>query len=205
MDYSQLALTEKVTEVISALEKNGITSEFVENAKAAKERVLSLIPDGSEVLTMTSVTLEQTGIAEAINTSPDYTSIRNKLNALDREKDSLEMQKLGSAPEWVIGSVHAVTEEGHILIASNTGSQLPAYSYGSAHVIWVVSTKKIVANFEDGMKRINEYIVPQETERGKKAYSYPDFKTNVSKLLLVSRETTPNRIHIIFVNEALGF
>jgi len=39
------------------------------------------------------------------------------------------MKRLGSAPEWVIGSIQALTEDGKVLMASNSGSQIPAYVY----------------------------------------------------------------------------
>lgn len=205
MDFSKLAPKANVTKIIETLSQANITAELVENAEAAKETVLKMIPQGAEVMTMTSVTLDEAGISEAVNTSGNYQSVRNQLNSLDRKTDSLKMQKIGAAPEWVIGSVHAVTEDGEVVIASNTGSQLPAYVYGAAHVIWVVSTKKIVKNLDEAIKRIKEFIIPLENKRGEAAYGVPGFKTNVSKLLIVSREVVPNRIHIVFVNEELGF
>ncbi len=205
MDFSKLAPKETVNLVIATLAKGNITADLVETKDEAKAKVLSLIPQGAEVFTMTSVTLSQTGIDAEINDSGKFNSVRDRLNQLDRKTDSLKMQKIGSAPEWAVGSVHAVTEDGQVVIASNTGSQLPAYAYGAAHVIWVVSTKKIVKNLSEAMKRIQEYIVPQENERGKMAYGMPNFKTNVSKLLIVNKEVVPDRIYIVFVNEELGY
>jgi len=206
MTYTQLASKETVEKVIQNLKENGISGELVETKADAKTKVLSMIPKGSEVMTMTSVTLTQSGIEEEINTSGKYTSVKQKLQKMNRETDSREMQKIGAAPEWAIGSVHAITENGHVLIASNTGSQLPAYVYGAEHVIWVVSTKKIVKDVEDGMNRISEYILPLESARARKAYGLPeDWHSNISKLLIVNKEVKSGRIHIILVNEDLGF
>lgn len=205
MDFSKIPSAETVNKTIEVLKQNGITAEVVATGEEAKEKVSSLIPKGAEVMTMTSITLEQTGIAEEINNSGNYKSVRKKLETMDRKTQSLEMQRLGAAPEWTIGSVHAVTEDGKVLVASNTGSQLPAYSYGSARVLWVVGTQKIVKDVEEGMKRISEYIVPKESERARKAYNLPDFNTNISKLLIVNREVNHGRIHIVFVNQELGF
>lgn len=101
-----------------------------------------------------------------------------------------------------MGSVHAVTQDGHILIASNSGSQLPAYAYSAAHVIWVVGTQKIVKNIEEGMKRIYEYCLPLEDARAQKAYGVG---SAVNKLLIVNVEKVPGRITIILVKEKLGF
>ena len=205
MDFSKKAAKEIVNKTIEALAARGMTAEFVISKGEAKEKVLALIPQGAEVMTMTSITLEQTGIAEEINTSEKYTSVRKQLTTMDRKTHNREMQALGAAPDWAIGSVHAVTEGGEVLIASNTGSQLSAYVYGSVHVIWVVGVQKIVKNLDEGMQRINEYIVPKETQRAREAYNLPEFNTNVSKLVIVNKEISPGRIHIIFVDEALGF
>lgn len=205
MDYSKLAAKEQIIKTIEALGKNGISAELMETSDEAKAKILSLIPAGAEVLTMTSVSLDETGVTDAVNNSGKYDSVRNKLNAMNRETDTLKMQKLGAAPEWVVGSVHAVTENGEVIVVSNTGSQLPAYAYGSTHVIWVVGTQKMVKSIDDGMKRIREYIVPLESQRARKAYNMPEFNTNVSKVLIVNKEVNPKRIHIIFVNQKLGF
>lgn len=201
--WNTLATDESIKNTVAALEPNGITSLIVENKEAARKKILELIPQGAEVMTMTSVTLDTIGVTKDIDEGTQYTSVKQKLKGMDRKTQGHEMQQLGTAPEWAIGSVHAVTEDGHIMIASNTGSQLPAYAYGSAHVIWVVGTQKIVKNIDDGMKRIFEYVLPLESERAKKAYGTAG--SNVSKLLMINKEVVPNRLTIIFVKEMLGF
>lgn len=206
MSYTDLAQPAVIQSTIAALTKNGITAEVVNTKEEAKEKVLSLIPAGAEVMTMTSITLEQAGIAEALNESGKYDSLKKKFMSMDRETQGAEMQKMGAAPTWAVGSVHAVTESGKVVVVSNTGSQLPAYVYGSQHVIWVVSTKKITKSVDEAFDRIEKHIVPQETLRARQAYGLPDtFETFVSKSLVINREVNPTRLHIIFVNEDLGF
>jgi hypothetical protein len=122
--------------------------------------------------------------------------------ALSHDKDADRIRELRSTPDVIIGSVHAVTEDGQVLIASNTGSQLAPYSYSASKVIWVVGTHKIVKSFEEGIKRINEYIVPLEEEHMQKLYGRG---TNVSKLLVFNKEVAKDRVTLIFVNEVLGF
>lgn len=202
--WNQLADKQTTEKVVASLKANGIEAELVENGEQAKQRILEILPAGAEVMDMTSVTLDTTKIPQEINQSSKYNSVRNKLNRMDRKTQNLEMQKLGAAPEWTVGSVHAVTEDGHLLIASNTGSQLSAYADGSAHVIWVVGTQKIVKDTEQGLKRIYEYVLPLESERANKAYGITT-GSFVSKLLIVNREINPGRITVIFVNEVLGF
>ncbi len=98
--------------------------------------------------------------------------------------------------------MHAVTEDGKLIIASATGSQLPAYAYGSPKVIWVVGTQKIVKNLDEGMKRLYEHTFPLENERAKKAYGSGSF---VSKILMINKEFQKDRLNIVFVGEVVGF
>lgn len=202
--YTKLASTNEIETTIKALEANGIHAFDVDTAEEAKKEVLALLPKGVEVFTMTSVTLEETGIAKEINESGSYNSVRNKLNAMDRNTQKREMTKLGAAPEYTIGSVHAVTQDGKIIIASNTGSQLAAYVYGAGHVIWVVGAQKIVKNVDEGIKRIYDYVLPLESVRLNKAYNLTT-GSNVSKLLIVNKEVTPERITVIVVRQKIGF
>lgn len=206
MDYSKIASHEALKQTTEALTKNGFTVTTVDTQEQAKVEALKLIPAGAEVMNMTSVTLVQTGIVKEITESGKYQAVHTELKKMDRKTQSLQMQKLGAAPEYVIGSVSAVTQDGIVLIASNTGSQLPAYAYGSVHVIWLVGAQKIVSNLDAALKRIWDYVLPLETERAKKAYGLPEtWDSFPSKILMVNRENTAGRINIILVKEVLGF
>ncbi len=200
--WDKLADDKTINETVASLAANGVEAFVAQNKEEARNKVLELIPKGSEVMTMTSVTLDAIGIPTEINESEKYKSIRKKMASMDRKTQGLEMYKLGAAPEYAIGSVHALTKDGKLLIASNSGSQLPAYAYGASHVIWVVGAQKIVENVDEGMKRIYDYVLPLENERAKKAYGVGSF---VSKLLIINREISPNRLHVIIVKEKLGF
>lgn len=202
MDYSKPAGAEAIQRAITSLEQNGIEAELVSRAEI-KEKVLGLIPDGSEVLQATSVTLEELGIAEVINTSGKYDAIKPKLATMSREEQNREMQRLGAAPEFVVGSVHAVTEDGKVVIASNSGSQIPSYAYGADKVIWVVGTQKIVPDLDTAFDRIYKYTLPLESERAHKAYGVAG--SFVSKILIFNRETKPGRITLLFVDDSIGF
>lgn len=200
--WSKLPDKQTIDKTIEALAANGIEAQFVETVEEAKKKVFEILPQGAEVMNMTSVTLDTIGVAKEIVESGRYNSVRNKLNSMDRKTQNLEMQKMGAAPEFAVGSVHAVTEDGRLLVASNSGSQLPAYAYGSAHVIWVVGAQKIVKNTDEGIKRIYEYVLPLEDERAQKAYG---MGSGVSKLLIINKEKTPGRLTLVLVNEKLGF
>lgn len=200
MTWSKIPNNEVLEKTAKALSQNGIEVIIVENGKAAKEKVLELIPKSSEVTTMTSMTLETTGIAKEINESGRFNSARPKL--MDASTNPQEQHRLRVIPQYAIGSVHAVTENGQLLIASASGSQLPAYAYGAKKVILVVGAQKIVKNTKEGIKRIYEYTLPLEDKRALKAY---DMHSGVNKLLIINKEFLPNRITLVLVKEKLGF
>jgi L-lactate utilization protein LutC len=202
LKYEKLADDKTVEETVASLRANSIEAVVVETGNQAKEKVLSMIPKKAEVMTMSSQTLEQTGIDEAINKSSEYDAVKPKLWAMDRNTQARQMAKLGAAPDWVIGSVQAITKDGKIVIASNTGSQLSAEAYAGGKVIFVVSTKKIVEDLDEAMKRIYEYSFPKENERAKKVYGMP---SGVNKILIINKEVFPGRTTVILVKEDLGY
>lgn len=200
--FGRLADEERLEKTASALERNGIKAIIVDSGEEAKKKVLELIPEGSEVMSMTSTTTDSISLTKEIEESGRFVSVRKKLSSMDRNTQKAEMRRLGAAPEWAVGSAHAVTEDGQVLVASASGSQLPAYSYGSGKVIWVVGSQKIVKNLDEGLKRLHEYSLPYENERAKKVYG---MGSAVNKILTVSREFEPERITLILVKEKLGF
>lgn len=201
-DWNKLASKNVVEETIKSLKQRGIEASFVETGKDANSRVLELIPKGAKVLASTSRTLDSIGLSEELENSSEFKSVRKEFMALNHDKDKEQIRRLRSTPDVIVGSVHAVTKDGKVLIASNTGSQLAAYVYGAGKVIWVIGVQKIVENFDDATERIYKHVLPLESERLKGIYGVP---SNVSKLLVIDKEVEPERIKIIFVNEVLGF
>lgn len=200
MAYARLASDEQIERTVKALEANQIRVFVAANGQEARAKVLEIIPSGAEVFTSSSRTLDSLGIPAEIDQR--YDSVRVKLSKMDRATQGREMIKLGAVPEWMVGSVHAVTEDGTVVIASNTGSQLAGYAASAAHVVWVVGAQKIVSNLDEAFKRIREYSLPLEDERAQQAYG---MNSNISKMLIVYREAMPRRTTMIIVKEALGF
>lgn len=186
----------------AALEKNGMRALVVENGAQAKAAVLELIPHGSHVYTTTSRTLDVTGISAELNESGSYRSIRKVVQTLDRATEMREIRRLQATHDFVVGSVHAVTETGTVLIASGGGSQLPTYAYGGDKVIWVVGAQKIVPDLETGLERIQEYSLPLESARMQSLYGR---YSAVGKILIVQKELVAGRITVVLVKENLGF
>src|SRR5215216_4200771 len=201
-EFAQLASDEQIKHAAKALDANGIHPIIAETGEEAKRVFFELVPEGSEVFLGSSVTLETLGIKNEVDTSGKYDALRPKMFAMNRETQGREIRKLGGAPDYAAGSVHAVTEAGQVLIASNTGSQLGPYAAGAGKVIWVVGAQKLVKDLEEGMKRIQEYSIPLEDVHMQELYNA---HTNLSKLLIINKEIRPGRITMIIVNEQLGF
>src|SRR5512138_1974733 len=201
-EFAKLASDERIQRTAKALEANGIHTLIAENGEEAKRLFFELVPEGAEVFLGASVTLETIGIRDEIDKSGRYNALRPKMFAMDRATQAREIRKLGGAPDYAAGSVHAVTEDGHVLIASNTGSQLGPYASGAGKIVWVVGAQKLVKDLDEGFRRIQEYCYPLEEVHMHQLYNAP---TAINKILIVNRELRPNRITMIIVKEELGF
>src|SRR5438094_4062413 len=155
----------RVRRTAAALEANGMSVLRAADAAEAKRIVLGLIPDGSQVHHGGSQSLEKSGIAEEIEKSGRYEPLRPRIRSMDRKTQADEIRRLTSAPDVMLGSVHAVTESGSLLAASFSGSQLRPYVTGAGRLILVVGTQKIVSDLEEGLRRINEYVFPLQDGR----------------------------------------
>ena len=192
----------RVARTAEALEANGISVLRAADAASAKRVVLDLIPAGSQVYHGASETLDVTGITDEIEKSGRYDPVRPQIWSMDRQTQADEIRRLSSSPAVMLGSVHAVTETGSLMTASNSGSQLGPYASGAGRVILVVGTQKIVSDLEEGFRRIDEYSFPLEDARAQAAYG---IRSGVNKILIINREIFPGRITVVLVNEVLGF
>jgi hypothetical protein len=200
-EFTQLALEKQIEKTVQALQAHGIQVVVFETGEEARKYVLDLIPDGAEVYNSRSRSLELLGLAKDIEHPVRFHSVRARLSTLDRVTQRNEMRKLGASPDVLVGSVHAITEQGEILIASATGSQLGPAAFGAGLVIWVVGTQKLVRTLEDGLRRVREYSLPLEDERAQQAYGEG---SAINKLLIINAED-PGRITLVLVKQKLGF
>ena len=187
---------------VVALEEHGFSVEVVDDLDAAREAVLARIPEGSSVMTNTSMTLEQTGIADVINDGGGrWESARNTMFALDFATQAQEMKAIGGQPDYALGSVHAVTRDGTLVIASASGSQLASYAWGAANVIFTVGAQKLVPTLEAAHQRIYQHSLPLEDARAQAAYGQ---HSQVGKILEIHQEL-PGRIHIVLIRQQIGY
>jgi LUD domain len=201
-EFAELASDERIAKAAAALERNGIRSLLAATGADARGLVGSLLVDAAEVYNNTSQTLEAIGVAGDIERSGRYQPLRLRLYRMDREIQRREMRALAASPDYVVGSVHALTEDGSLLIASASGSQLGPFVSGAGRVILVIGAQKIVSDTAMGLRRIYEYCFPLEDARARRAYGVP---SGVNNVLIINKAVTPGRVTAIIVKERLGF
>lgn len=152
-------------------------------------------------MTNTSATLTETGIADVINDGGPYDSARNRMFALDFATQAQQMKAIGGQPDYALGSVHAVTADGTLVIASASGSQLASYAWGAANVIFVVGAQKLVPTLEAARERIYQHSLVLEDARAIAAYGQ---HSQVGKIPEIHQEM-PGRIHIVLIRQPVGF
>jgi YkgG family uncharacterized protein len=167
----------------AALTARGMAARIVSTGEEARAVVDQLIPDGVLVYDTTSRTLDETGVAADVRAATRYRATRTHTETLDPRTQTDEFRRHVSTMDVVVGSVHAVSEDGHVVVASASGSQLASYAFGASRVIWVVGAQKVVLDLDV-------------------AYDMPSL---IGKQLVVSQELAPGRITVLLVEEALGF
>jgi hypothetical protein len=199
--FTALPDDKELAGTVVAFEEHGFGVDLVEDFDTARDTVLARIPNGASVMTNTSVTLEETGIADAINNSGSYESARTRMFALDFETQAQEMKAIGGQPDYALGSVHAFTPKGTLVIASASGSQLASYAWGAANVIFVIGAQKFVPTLEAAHDRIYQHSLILEDARAYAAYGQNSY---VGKVLEIHQEQ-PGRIHIVLIRQSVGF
>jgi hypothetical protein len=199
--FTALPDDQTLAETVVALEEHGFSVEVVDDLAAAREAVLARVPEGSTVMTNTSVTLQETGIAAAINDGGPYDSARNRMFALDFATQLPEMKAIAGQPDYALGSVHAVTHDGTLVIASASGSQLASYAWGAANVIFVIGAQKLVPTPEAARERIYQHSLILEDARAYAAYGQ---NSSVGKILEIHQEL-PGRIHVVLIRQVVGY
>ena len=200
--FTDRAPAETLERVAAALRENNFAVEILADAAAARTRIKDLIPEDASVFTGASETLRLSGIDEDINNSGRYDAVRKRGLAMDRATQLAEIWRLMSTPDVIVGSVHAVTETGSLVIASASGSQLPGYAGGAARVIWVVGAQKVVPDLSTALRRVEGHCLPLENGRAMEVYGRP---SALNRILILNAEPDPGRATVLLLREAIGF
>ena len=200
-DFASPASEETIQRVAQRIRERNIEVVVVDDGDQARKAVLERLPEGAEVHSGRSKTLQDAGIFDAIHDESRYHALRPRMYKMDRQTQAREIRKLVSAPDFMLGSVNAVTEDGVLVAASATSSQLGPYASTAGKVILVVGSQKIVPDLETALRRIHNYVLPWEDAQIRKMMNRGSF---VGKILLVEREGVNGRMTVILVRQPIG-
>jgi hypothetical protein len=200
--FADPAPAQRLERAATALTAHGFIVEILDDVAAARTRVKDLIPEGASVFTAASETLRLSGIDEDINASGRYQAVKPRVLAMDRVTGADEFRRMLASPDVVVGSVAALTETGSLVVASASGSQLPAYAGGAARAIWIVGAQKVVPDLSSALRRVEDHALPLESVRAQVAYGQP---SAVNRLLILNAEPHPGRGTVLLLRGAIGF
>ncbi len=203
-EFGILADDATIARTVEGLRAKGYAVHVAEDGAAARELIVGLLPEGAEVGQGASETLEHIGVTREIEQSGRFDAVRARTRAMDRSTPEglRAMRKLGVGPDWYVNSAHAVTEDGTILVASNTGSQLAPLAFGAGEVIFAIGTQKIVPDLATAFRRLEEHTLPLEHGRMQGLYGV---NSEVKKILIINKEFRPSRFTVVLIKEHVGF
>jgi len=204
IDYTELATPAQIQQTITAIEARGIKVQLVDTGAEALEKIHDLIPAGSDMMTGGSQTLREIGLEDLLKTKThSWNNLKDAILAENNPEKQGKLRAQSTLAQYFLGSVHAISETGEIVIASGSGSQIPSYAFSSPNVIWVAGTQKIVPTLEDAIRRVRQYALPQEDVR-MKSMGFPG--SAISKMLIVEREPAmlQRNVNLILVKARVG-
>lgn len=193
--------TSPMSTAAEALRARGFNVVIVASASAARRTVLDLLPDGATVNTGASATLAALGITDAIQATERLTAVRPVAGAMDRATQADEIRRLLGSPDVMLASAAAVTEDGRVLVASGSGSQIGPIASGAGRVVLVIGAQKVVPDLDAAFERLTETVFPLENARAMAAYG----RGASINQTLVLHAGGRGRITVVLVPEAVGF
>ncbi len=206
MDFSVPASRQAVQQAAAAVSSRGIAVEVVDTRQEALARLKAIIPAGASVMTGASVSLREIGFEEFLKSKDHpWRYLKEQIFSEQDPQRQMLLRRQAALADYFLGSVHAISRTGEIVVASATGSQLGAYAYTSPNVIWVVGAQKIVGTVEEGIRRVREYIIPHEEKRMRELTG-GKLGTMLGKLLIFERESplVGRKLTLLLVREAVG-
>ena len=195
------ASEETIQRVAQRIRERNIEVVVVDDGDQARKVVLERLPEGAEVHSAKSQTLRNAGIFDTIHDESRYDALRPRYLKMDRKTQAREIRKLIAAPDFMLGSVNAITEEGILVVTSAAAGQMGPYASSAGKVILVVGSQKIVPDLETALRRIHDYLLPWEDTQVRQVLNMGSF---IGKTLLIEREWVDGRMTVILVRQPIG-
>jgi hypothetical protein len=189
---------EALSRAAKGLRERNYTAHIVETVADARVLVRDLLPRDKAIFTANSETLRHSGLQADIDDGEEFVSVRAQVAGIDDIRTQITK---GAAPDVIVGSVHAVTEDGLLVAVSASGSQLGPYAAGAEKVVFVVGGQKVVPDLDTAFRRVRTYSYPKEHER----WRLQGALSFIGKMLVLEREYDPTRATVVLIREAIGF
>ena len=152
-----IADTTSIQRTIEALAARNVEAVLVSSGEEALAKLKELVPEGSEVFVNTSETLSTIGYTAYMQGNGRYVNLHDQMMALPDPAEQREFRRKTTTADYFVGSVQAIAETGEIVVASGSGSQIGAYSYGAKRLILVAGTQKICPTLAEAEARTRGY------------------------------------------------
>ena len=194
--------------VIKGLESRQMSGYYAANREEALKIALSLIPEGSTVTMGGAMSAHEIGLPQAL--------AEGNYNFIDRDKmeDKRAAMLADYDADFFLASANAMTEDGVIVNIDGNANRVSAIAQGPRHVLFIVGMNKICDDVDGALKRARNVAAPINAQRFglntpcTKTGSCMDCKTpdTICCQFLITRYSKhPGRIHVILVNDYLGF
>lgn len=203
MDWNEIPGNETIERTAEAIRGRGTEVTIVEEKAHALEKIVSLIPEGAEIMNGSSTTLIEIGFVDYLkNHSDKYRNMHEVILCEGDRQKQADLRRKSVTSEYFLGSVNAIAETGELFACDASGSRVGAYPYAAKHLILVSGVNKIVPTWDDGIERLRRFVFPLEDKRARAAYGAP---SSISKMVIIEKESIPDRINLILVKEVLGY
>ena len=194
--------------VIKGLESRNMSGYYAESKEAALACALELIPAGSSVTMGGAMSAHEIGLVAALKEG-DY-------NFIDRdEADDPRAAMLAAYDADVfLASANAITEDGILVNIDGNSNRVSAIAQGPRKVVFIVGMNKVCDDVDGAMKRARNVAAPINAQRFglntpcAKTGACADCKspdTICCQFLITRFSRHEGRIHVILVNDSLGF
>jgi hypothetical protein len=201
LDFAAPATEAELEALAGRLRERNFEAVIVQDGAEARAEVLKRIPEGASVHSGKSRTLEDMGLFQELMEDERFDFIRRRTFKLDLRTQRDEIRRLGAAPDVMLGSAHAVTEAGQIVITSASGSQIGPIASGAGKLILVIGSQKVVPDLDAAFRRIKEHVFPYEDARLREAMGVG---TKITRTLILEQDFMPGRTTVILVREPIG-
>lgn len=198
--FARPADHEAISRAAKGLAERNYTSHIVDTVADARALVRDLLPRDKAIFTAASESVRLSGLGADIDEGDEFVSVRAKLAGLD-PADIRAQITMGATPEVILGSVHAVTEDGVLVVTSFSGSQLGPYSAGAEQVVYLVGGQKVVPDLDTAFRRVRTHSLPI-VRNAMRAQGQDSF---MGKTLILEREFLAGRATVVLIKEAVGF